>query len=106
MHLDDASLRFREPDPRQHLGDAGLDLGIETGRGRLRHRAVDADLERGLDRAGELTFLIVVFSFLIIDVFDNAGTLIGVAHRAGLLDKDGNLPRMKQALIADRLCRT
>src|SRR5947209_6225944 len=32
---------------------------------------------------------------------DNAGTLIGVAHRAGFLDKDGNLPRMKQALIAD-----
>lgn len=52
-------------------------------------------------RATELTFLIVVFSFLFIDVFDNAGTLIGVTHRAGLLDKDGNLPRMKQALMAD-----
>lgn len=52
-------------------------------------------------RAGELTFLIVVFSFLFIDVFDNAGTLIGVTHRAGLTDKDGNLPRMKQALMAD-----
>src|SRR5204863_6525332 len=46
-------------------------------------------------------FIIVVFSFLLVDVFDNAGTLIGVAHRAGLLDKDGNLPRMRQALIAD-----
>jgi adenine/guanine/hypoxanthine permease len=34
-------------------------------------------------------------------VFDNAGTLIGVTHRAGFLDKDGNLPRMKQALLAD-----
>ena len=34
-------------------------------------------------------------------MFDNAGTLIGVAHRAGLLDADGNLPRMKQALLAD-----
>lgn len=52
-------------------------------------------------RTTELTFLIVVFSFLFIDVFDNAGTLIGVTHRAGLLDKDGNLPRMKQALMAD-----
>jgi AGZA family xanthine/uracil permease-like MFS transporter len=52
-------------------------------------------------RLGELTFLIVVFSFLFVDLFDNAGTLIGVAHRAGLLDKDGNLPRMKQALLAD-----
>src|SRR4030095_9609841 len=43
----------------------------------------------------------VVCSFLIIDVFDNAGTLIGVTHRAGLADKDGNLPRMKQALVSD-----
>jgi adenine/guanine/hypoxanthine permease len=52
-------------------------------------------------RVGELTFLIVVFSFLFVDLFDNAGTLIGVAHRAGLLDRDGNLPRMKEALLAD-----
>jgi AGZA family xanthine/uracil permease-like MFS transporter len=52
-------------------------------------------------RLFELTFIVVVFSFLFIDVFDNAGTLIGVAHRAGLLDETGNLPRMKQALISD-----
>jgi AGZA family xanthine/uracil permease-like MFS transporter len=52
-------------------------------------------------RAFEPTFLIVVFSFLMVDVFDNAGTLIGVTHRAGLLDQDGNLPRMREALIAD-----
>jgi AGZA family xanthine/uracil permease-like MFS transporter len=52
-------------------------------------------------RLGESSFLIVIFSFLFVDVFDNAGTLIGVTHRAGLTDKDGNLPRMKQALIAD-----
>src|ERR1700737_1494086 len=52
-------------------------------------------------RMFEATFLIVVFSFLIVDVFDNAGTLIGVTHRTGLLDADGNLPRMREALIAD-----
>jgi AGZA family xanthine/uracil permease-like MFS transporter len=46
-------------------------------------------------------FLAVLFTFLFIDVFDNAGTLIGVTHRAGLLDQEGNLPRMKQALISD-----
>jgi AGZA family xanthine/uracil permease-like MFS transporter len=34
-------------------------------------------------------------------VFDNAGTLIGVSHRAGLLDENSNLPRMKEALVAD-----
>jgi AGZA family xanthine/uracil permease-like MFS transporter len=52
-------------------------------------------------RIAEHTFIIVVFSFLLVDVFDNAGTLIGVAHRAGLLDADGNLPRMRQALVSD-----
>ena len=52
-------------------------------------------------RLFEGAFIVVVFTFLFIDVFDNAGTLIGVTHRAGLLDKDGNLPRMKQALISD-----
>lgn len=58
-------------------------------------------LQMDFSRILELSFIIVVFSFLFIDVFDNAGTLIGVAQRAGLLDKDGNLPRMKQALISD-----
>ena len=51
-------------------------------------------------RAGELTFLIVVFSILFVDVFDNAGTLIGVTHRTGLM-KNGKLARMKEALISD-----
>jgi AGZA family xanthine/uracil permease-like MFS transporter len=58
-------------------------------------------LQLDFSRAFELTFIIVVFSFLFIDVFDNAGTLIGVTHRAGLADRDGNLPRMKQALVSD-----
>jgi AGZA family xanthine/uracil permease-like MFS transporter len=52
-------------------------------------------------RAFESTFVMVVLSFLFVDVFDNAGTLIGVAYRAGLLDQDGNLPRMREALISD-----
>jgi AGZA family xanthine/uracil permease-like MFS transporter len=51
-------------------------------------------------RVGEATFLIVIFSILFIDVFDNAGTLIGVTHRTGLM-KDGKLERMKEALISD-----
>jgi AGZA family xanthine/uracil permease-like MFS transporter len=51
-------------------------------------------------RIAEPTFLIVIFSILFIDVFDNAGTLIGVTQRTGLM-KDGKLARMKQALIAD-----
>ena len=52
-------------------------------------------------RTFEFTFIIVVLTLFLIDVFDNAGTLIGVTHRSGLLDKKGKLPRMKQALISD-----
>ena len=58
-------------------------------------------LQLDFSRAFEWTFVVVVFSFLLVDVFDNAGTLIGVTHRAGLLDKDGKLPRMRQALLSD-----
>ena len=58
-------------------------------------------LQLDFSRIAEGSFLIVIFSFLFVDVFDNAGTLIGVTHRAGLTDADGNLPRMKQALVAD-----
>ena len=43
----------------------------------------------------------VIFTFLFVDLFDTAGTLIGVAHRARLLDALGRLPRLKRALIAD-----
>jgi AGZA family xanthine/uracil permease-like MFS transporter len=58
-------------------------------------------LQLDFSRATDISFVIVAFSFLFVDVFDNAGTLIGVTHRAGLEDADGNLPRMRQALIAD-----
>src|SRR5262249_55470032 len=47
------------------------------------------------------TLLFVVFAFLLVDVFDNAGTLIGLAHHAGLLDERGHLPGLGRALIAD-----
>ena len=57
-------------------------------------------LQLDFSRVFEGTFLIVVFSILFIDVFDNAGTLIGVTHRTGLM-KDGKLARMKEALISD-----
>jgi AGZA family xanthine/uracil permease-like MFS transporter len=47
------------------------------------------------------TMVFVVFAFLLVDVFDNAGTLIGLAHHAGLLDEKGNLPGLGRALISD-----
>jgi AGZA family xanthine/uracil permease-like MFS transporter len=43
----------------------------------------------------------IIFAFLFVDMFDNSGTLIGIAHRAGMLDKDGKVPRLGRALIVD-----
>lgn len=43
----------------------------------------------------------MIFAFLFVDLFDNSGTLIGVAKRAGLMGKDGHMPKMGRALIAD-----
>ena len=50
-----------------------------------------------------LDFFIIMFSFLFVDVFDTLGTLIGCADKAKMLDKDGKIPRIKQALLADSI---
>ncbi len=47
--------------------------------------------------------LIVLFTFLFVDMFDTVGTLVGVSSKAGMLDKDGRVPRVKQALFADSI---
>ena len=47
-----------------------------------------------------LDFIVVVFAFLFVDLFDTLGTLIGVATKANMLDKDGRLPKVKPALLA------
>jgi adenine/guanine/hypoxanthine permease len=48
----------------------------------------------------------VIFVFFFVDLFDTTGTLIGVSHRAGLLDENGKLPRLKRALLADSIAIT
>ena len=48
-----------------------------------------------------LDFIVVLFSFLFVDMFDTIGTLIGVSDKAGMLDEKGQLPNVKQALLAD-----
>lgn len=52
---------------------------------------------------GIVNFIVVIFSFLFVDVFDTLGTLIGVATKANMLDKDGKLPRIKPALLSDAI---
>lgn len=61
-----------------------------------------------LDIAGALDkgLLAVILTFFIVELFDATGTLIGVCHRAGLLDKEGKLPRLKKALLADSVAIT
>jgi len=80
----------------------GLPLGLAQFKGIISMPPSIAPtfLQLDFSRIGEFTFLIVVFSILFVDVFDNAGTLIGVTHRTGLM-KNGKLARMKEALISD-----
>ncbi len=59
-----------------------------------------------LDKIFSLDMLIVVFTFLFVNLFDTVGTLLGVASKAGLIDKDGNFPQIKKALFADALGTT
>lgn len=47
--------------------------------------------------------LIVLFTFLFVDMFDTVGTLVGVCTKANMLDKNGNIPKCKQALLADAI---
>ncbi|MAD21733.1 MAG: guanine permease, partial [Halomonas sp.] len=49
----------------------------------------------------DVAMLSVIFAFLFVDLFDTSGTLVGVAHRGKLLDKDGKLPRIGRAMMAD-----
>ncbi len=51
-------------------------------------------------------FIVIVFAFLFVDMFDTLGTLIGVASKADMLDKDGKLPNIKGALMADAVGTT
>lgn len=50
-----------------------------------------------------LDFAVIVFSFLFVDLFDTVGTLVGVASKGNLLDKDGKLPRAGRALLSDAI---
>ena len=55
----------------------------------------------GFARIGGFTIVTLIVTFCIIDMFDTIGTLVGTASRAGMLDKNGKMPQMKEALLAD-----
>lgn len=58
------------------------------------------------DAVGVFNFIVVIFAFLFVDLFDTLGTLIGVSTKAGLLDKEGKLPSIRPALMADAVATT
>ncbi|MGQ0676077.1 MAG: NCS2 family permease [Rhodospirillales bacterium] len=81
----------------------GIAMGITPFRGvfDLPPSPAPGLLKLDVPGALELGALTIVFTFFFVDFFDTTGTLVGVAHRAGMLDKDGKLPRLGRALVAD-----
>ena len=82
---------------------AGLALGVSEWQGIASLPPDPTPTLLALDLAGALQagMVAVILTFLIVDLFDTTGTLIGVAHQARLLDDRGQLPNMQRALIAD-----
>lgn len=58
------------------------------------------------DKVFTVEMVIVLFTFLFVDMFDTVGTLIGVSEKAGMIDEDGKIPNVKQALMADAVGTT
>ena len=58
------------------------------------------------DKIFSVDMLVVVFTFFFIDMFDTVGTLVGVCTRAKMIDEKGNIPRVKQAFMADSIATT
>jgi AGZA family xanthine/uracil permease-like MFS transporter len=82
---------------------AGIALGVSEFNGIVASPPSMAPTLLQLDLAGafQIGLVTIVFAFLFVDLFDTAGTLIGIAHRAGFLDEQGRLPRIRKALVAD-----
>ena len=57
----------------------------------------------GIVNVGWFTVITLIITFCIIDMFDTIGTLVGTASRANMVDQDGNMPQMKEALLSDAI---
>lgn len=58
------------------------------------------------DSVGIFNFIVIIFSFLFVDLFDTLGTVIGVSSKANMLDENGKLPTIRPALLADAFATT
>ena len=82
---------------------AGIALGASSFGGLVSMPPSIAPVFLKLDIVGalEVGLIAIVFTFFFVDVFDNTGTLVGLAHKAGLVGPDGKLPRVNKALTVD-----
>src|SRR5580704_17458730 len=79
--------------------------GPGLGLGEISATAFKLDIPAALGLRGNLALTVVeiIFVFLFVDLFDNVGTLVAVTKRAGLVDKDGTIPRLNRILFADSI---
>ncbi len=79
------------------IAGVSLFLGVAS----LPPSAAPTFLKLDIRGALDTGVLVIIFAFFFVDLFDNTGTLVGVAHRAGLIHKDGHIPRLLRVFVAD-----
>ena len=86
----------------------GIPMGLTnfTGVVSMPHSVSDIFCKFEWDQVWSLDMLVVVFTFLFIDMFDTIGTLVGVCTKANMLTPEGKIPRVKQAFMADAIATT
>ena len=86
----------------------GIPMGITNYQGIISapHSVSDIFCKFEWENTFTLDMLVVVFTFLFIDMFDTIGTLVGVCTKANILNPDGTIPRVKQAFMADAIATT
>ena len=86
----------------------GIPMGVTEFKGILSqpHSIAPIFCQFEWDKIFTLDMLVVVFTFLFFDMFDTVGTLIGVCTKAGMVDKNGHINRIKQAFMADAIATT
>ena len=86
----------------------GIPLGVTEFRGVLSHPESVKPIfcQFQFDQIFTMDMLAIVFTFLFIDMFDTVGTLVGVCTKANMVDKKGNISRLKQAFMADAIATT
>ena len=86
----------------------GIPMGITNYQGIISapHSVSDIFCKFEWENIFTLDMLVVVFTFLFIDMFDTIGTLVGVCTKANILNPDGTIPRVKQAFMADAIATT